>query len=178
MSAVATVPSCAPSIDPADHLGLVHHVLKRLFVPSSVDPEDLIQEGVLALCRAIRQYEPDRGGWASYAYTAIKRGMLNVLAQHRKRGRMFSEMDAVKVDGETMDYASTIPAPEEVESHHEEVALLLARLSPRDREVIELRFGLVDREPKSLEEVGRLLGITRERVRQIEERALTCLSSE
>ena len=46
-------------------------------------------------------------------------------------------------------------------------------LSPREREVIQLRFGLTgDREGKTLDEVGRIFKLTKERVRQIESRAL------
>jgi RNA polymerase primary sigma factor len=48
-------------------------------------------------------------------------------------------------------------------------------LAPRDREVIELRFGLKDGQARTLDEVARLLGVTRERVRQIESRGLVRL---
>jgi RNA polymerase primary sigma factor len=48
-------------------------------------------------------------------------------------------------------------------------------LAPRDREVIELRFGLKDGHARTLDEVAQLLGVTRERVRQIESRGLVRL---
>jgi RNA polymerase primary sigma factor len=48
----------------------------------------------------------------------------------------------------------------------------LRSLAPRDREVIELRFGLRDGQPRTLDEVARTFGITRERIRQIERRGL------
>ncbi len=54
----------------------------------------------------------------------------------------------------------------------EEVRRVLNNLTQREREVIELRFGLVDDHDHTLEEVGRKLKVTRERVRQIEERAI------
>jgi RNA polymerase primary sigma factor len=44
----------------------------------------------------------------------------------------------------------------------------LEDLPPKERNVIELRFGLKDGEPKTLEEVGKIFGVTRERIRQIE----------
>jgi RNA polymerase primary sigma factor len=53
-----------------------------------------------------------------------------------------------------------------------ELAEALARLNPRMRHVLALRFGLEGRHPHTLEEVGAGLGITRERVRQLETRAL------
>jgi RNA polymerase primary sigma factor len=49
---------------------------------------------------------------------------------------------------------------------------VLRCLAPRDREVIELRYGLKDGQPRSLEEVAQQFGVTRERIRQIEIRGL------
>jgi RNA polymerase primary sigma factor len=63
------------------------------------------------------------------------------------------------------------PLPEEqVELSLRSQALreALAALSDRERQVVVLRYGLTDAEPKTLEEIGRRLGLTRERVRQIE----------
>ena len=57
----------------------------------------------------------------------------------------------------------------------ERIAEVLAALAPRDREVIELRFGLRDGRSHTLGEVADFLGITRERVRQLEMRALSRL---
>ena len=53
-----------------------------------------------------------------------------------------------------------------------ELAKALSHLNPRLRRVLSLRFGLDGESPKTLEEVGSILGITRERVRQLESRAL------
>src|SRR5262245_33959275 len=54
----------------------------------------------------------------------------------------------------------------------ERIAEVLRSLTPREREVIELRFGLRDGQPRTLEEVAKAYGITRERIRQIEARGL------
>src|SRR6185437_7384155 len=54
----------------------------------------------------------------------------------------------------------------------QDVRRVLDGLNPRERQVIELRFGLVDDHDYTLEEVGKRLKVTRERVRQIEERAI------
>ena len=45
----------------------------------------------------------------------------------------------------------------------------------REREVVRMRYGLTDGEPRTLEEVGRAFGVTRERVRQIEAKSLAKL---
>ncbi len=54
----------------------------------------------------------------------------------------------------------------------EQLSKVLDSLSERERKVIELRFGLMDGHPRTLEEVGREFGVTRERIRQIESKTL------
>ena len=65
------------------------------------------------------------------------------------------------------------PADQEVMAHafQEEMVRLLGQLKPRERMVIEMRFGLGAEEARTLEEVGQRLHLSRERIRQIEERA-------
>ncbi len=57
----------------------------------------------------------------------------------------------------------------------DDLSTALRVLPPREREIITLRYGLVDRQQRTLEEVGRHFNLTRERVRQIEARALAQL---
>ena len=67
------------------------------------------------------------------------------------------------------------PAPAEAASHQllkEQVEDVLDSLSGRERRVLQLRFGLDDGRQRTLEEVGREFGVTRERIRQIEAKAL------
>ena len=55
---------------------------------------------------------------------------------------------------------------------HTEVEDILDTLTPRERRVLQLRFGLIDGHQRTLEEVGKRFGVTRERIRQIEAKAL------
>jgi RNA polymerase primary sigma factor len=57
----------------------------------------------------------------------------------------------------------------------EQLEMVLHTLSEREKEVIRLRFGLVDGQPRTLEEVGKKFGVTRERIRQIESKTLSKL---
>ena len=54
----------------------------------------------------------------------------------------------------------------------EQIRSALGVLSERERQVLELRFGLIDGQDNTLEEVGKYFGVTRERIRQIEAKAL------
>jgi RNA polymerase primary sigma factor len=58
-----------------------------------------------------------------------------------------------------------------------QIAEALGQLSERERKVLELRFGLIDGKSRTLEEVGAEFKVTRERIRQIEAKALRKLRS-
>ncbi|MGN0667648.1 MAG: RNA polymerase sigma factor RpoD [Angelakisella sp.] len=67
------------------------------------------------------------------------------------------------------------PAPSDVASHtmlKEQLAEVLSTLTPREEKVLRLRFGLEDGRSRTLEEVGKEFNVTRERIRQIEAKAL------
>ena len=80
-------------------------------------------------------------------------------------------------DGHLGDFIEDTSAPLPLESAtrqllHDEVSNILTSLSPREGRVIQLRFGLKDGRTHTLDEVGRKFGVTRERIRQIEAKAL------
>ncbi len=69
-------------------------------------------------------------------------------------------------------------APADAVARHlltDAVVEILDELSPREQEVVRLRFGIDDGRPRTLEEVGRQFGVTRERIRQIEAKTLAKL---
>ncbi len=76
-------------------------------------------------------------------------------------GRMVEDPKSAKpIEAVTSDFIKT------------DLAEVLATLLPRERDVLRLRFGLEDGRQRTLEEVGQLFGVTRERIRQIEAKAL------
>ena len=76
--------------------------------------------------------------------------------------------------GDFIEDAEAIVPPEAASFSmlQEQLSKVLDGLSERERKVIELRFGLTDGHPRTLEEVGREFGVTRERIRQIESKTL------
>ncbi|MCZ6631883.1 MAG: RNA polymerase sigma factor RpoD/SigA [bacterium] len=75
-----------------------------------------------------------------------------------------------------VDQTQQLPDTEAVEnSVREQIVKVLKTLSPREAEIIRLYFGLDDEESMTLEEIGRRFNLTRERVRQIKEKALNRL---
>jgi RNA polymerase primary sigma factor len=154
---------------------------------------DLIHEGNLGLIEAARRFDPDRNvKFITYAVWWVRESMMHVLADHMRAfsfpPKLFGSLgssaddvslsDPVSADG-TLLVADTLPQPEvppvEDEMIHQsdldELASALAELDGKEREVVRLRFGLEDDEPRTLQEIGEKLQLSRERVRQIEWRA-------
>jgi RNA polymerase primary sigma factor len=76
--------------------------------------------------------------------------------------------------GDFIENHSTAPPPEIASSQllKEQIDVVLNTLTPRERRVLQLRFGLEDGRSRTLEEVGQEFRVTRERIRQIEAKAL------
>jgi RNA polymerase primary sigma factor len=109
---------------------------------------------------------------------------LKHVKEARGAARTVASLD--KAIGEESDTAFGDLVAHDTGNVEEEVVLTLGddalhrailTLPPREQEIVRMRYGLdVEQEPKSLEEIGRRLGITRERVRQIETQALQRLA--
>lgn len=96
----------------------------------------------------------------------------------------YTSLDAPIKDEEGITFADLLPA----DDHHPvdselllnafkaEVANLLQELDPRERQILEMRYGIGDYEPMTLEDIGKKLKVSRERIRQIEEKAKRRLS--
>ncbi|MCS7020340.1 MAG: RNA polymerase sigma factor RpoD/SigA [Gemmataceae bacterium] len=113
-------------------------------------------------------------------YMGLPRKKLNII---KKAIRVYNALPQPDPDDEgwsieemVMDSRSKTPDTEMVETDDlQQVMELLDKMDPREAAVLRMRFGLDDEEPKTLKEIGERLGLTRERVRQIENEALAKL---
>jgi RNA polymerase primary sigma factor len=98
-----------------------------------------------------------------------------------KAARMPLSLDASICDDSTINYLDTLKADFEVdeglvaEDRRKEIGNLVITLNKRKYDVISMRFGLNGYEPMTLREIGKTIGLSKERVRQIEEKALKIL---
>ena len=97
---------------------------------------------------------------------AISRDLVSLDAPIFNNGSASSVADFIEDDAQSPEDALLDSALKD------DVRRLLSSLSDREREIIELRFGLEGQVPMSLKEIGELYNLTKERIRQIEKRAL------
>jgi len=156
-----------------EHLRYVAAIARR-HTGFGLDLDDLIHEGSLGLLEAAQAFDPERGvPFTVYARWPIKRAICRALTEN-------SRVPAVSLSEDELPPAAT-PGPADLLCHAEARTVLrqaVAKLDARWQQVIVLRHGLVDERPRSLAEVGRALGITRGRVRDIELRAMCRLAAE
>lgn len=107
----------------------------------------------------------------------VTRGLVALLQPTRSLDEPAMAGDAGRTLGETLvldrsEDDDSLPGGIENDSRREAIARALEVLAPRDRRVLTLYFGLEGNRPMTLQEIARELGVTRERVRQLRDRAL------
>jgi len=169
------------------NLRLVAHISKK-FESSGEDQDDLISIGTIGLIKAIATFDSDKGTrLATYAARCIENEILMHLRSSRKIRSEVSLQDPIGADKEgneitLLDILGTDPdiVAGSVEAEFEQKRVLekLKSLSPRERKVIELRYGLTTDLRKTQKEIARLMGISRSYVSRIEKKAIQKLLKE
>ncbi len=218
------------------NIRLVVHFAKQHVEMTSIPLDDLIQEGILGLFRAVEKWEPDRGfRFSTYASWWISQCISRAIADRgrmirvplhvidrivtlrKKRRKLLAatgrdpseeelarelgwslvdvffilriqqdaqSLDDSKNDDTRLRLHERIPSRNDSPTANAEkrelssvIGQVLDTLDKRSRKILIMRFGLMGRKPRTLEQVGRKFGITRERIRQIEKKALQRIAS-
>jgi len=158
------------------NLRLVVSVVK-VRASDNADLFDRISSGNVSLMKAIEKFDYSRGfKFSTYATWAIKRNSARDFADDMRRSDRFKtgREPALHEQVETRSDPQHDEAAYRV--HKEQVSRLMTVLNDRERQVISSRFGLArGDEPKTLKKVGEETGVSKERIRQIEVRAMTKL---
>ncbi len=164
------------------NLALVLAMAKRTRM-SEVDFADLVSEGNMALLRAVDKFDAGRGyKFSTYACRAILKAFSRQGMKLSKYRQRFPTDFDPKL--ERSNYLETKRATFEKDAAEEVKRIVLdnrADLTDVERTVIEHRFGLElgeNEKPMTLEQVGQIIGVTKERVRQIQNKAMEKIRKE
>jgi RNA polymerase primary sigma factor len=158
------------------NLRLVVSIAKRHVGPSQ-NFFELVSDGNMSLMRAVEKFDYSRGNkFSTYASWALMKNFARTIPdEHRHQDRFRTSLDEMFTA--TKDDRADPFEEETVQNQREaQVEKILERLDEREQRIIIRRFGLRrGQEPLTLKQVGAEMGVTKERVRQIEARALTKL---
>ena len=163
------------------NLRLVAHIMKKYYTQTA-DQEDLISIGTIGLIKGITTFDRTKGSrLATYAARCVENEILMYFRSQRKSSQDVSLSDYIETgtDGAALSLMDVVSDEsdllETVSNRQRLEALRLAvdRLpEEREREVIQLRYGLGGHSPQRQREVAQILGISRSYVSRIEKRAL------
>ncbi|MBP5447408.1 MAG: sigma-70 family RNA polymerase sigma factor [Treponema sp.] len=169
----------------------VVNAYKKYHKDESLKIEDLIMEGNIALMTAAQKFDPSKNvRFCTYAVWWIKNAICKALSKKIKTSswtaaRLDVDYKASE-DDDNQPLVNYFPdekylGPEQLAVNNNMVELVdaaLAVLKPKEREVIKCRFGFDNGECMTLEQIGKILGHTKEGIRQIEKSGLKKLREE
>lgn len=169
------------------NLRLVVYIAKK-FENTNIYIEDLISIGTIGLIKAVNTFKPDKKiKLATYASRCIENEILMYLRKYnaQKSEVSFDEPLNVDWDGNELLLSDVLGTENNVvESNLEEEAELellkgaLMRLNDREREIINLRYGLGGRREKTQKEVADMMGISQSYISRLEKRIMSRLKKD
>ena len=169
------------------NLRLVSHIIKKYYVQSA-DQEDLISIGTIGLIKGISSFDPSKGAkLATYAARCIENEILMYFRGQKKLQGEVSLSDSIDMDkeGNALQLMDVVGVDDTMlEDLHdrdsaERVRQLVGEcLTPRESEIIRLRYGFGGTIPLTQREVAAAFNISRSYVSRIEKRALEKLQAQ
>ncbi|MBE6949280.1 MAG: sigma-70 family RNA polymerase sigma factor [Ruminococcaceae bacterium] len=151
------------------NLRLVAHIVKKYYT-QTCDQDDLISIGTIGLIKGISSYRPDKGvRLATYASRCIENEVLMYFRSIKKTAGDLSLSDSIDTDkeGNSLSLMDVICVEDDMFENvanselSKQIKVHLNSLSPKEREIIIMRYGLDGKPPKPQREVAEICGISR-----------------
>ncbi len=154
------------------NLRLVVSIAKRHIKPTS-NFFEMVSDGNMSLIRAIEKFDYSKGNkFSTYASWAIMKNYArSIPAAHTQADRFRTGKDEL-FQQSTDDRSNQFQEELTNKRQHAAIMQILEQLDDREKDIIRYRFGLGQEGPLTLEQVGSRFGVTKERIRQLEARAL------
>ena len=169
------------------NLRLVAHIMKKYYTQTA-DQEDLISIGTIGLIKGIESFDVSKGArLATYAAKCVENEILMYFRSQKKTSQDVSLSDYIETgsDGAALSFMDVVAEEDDMlerVSNREDIRKVLKAvehvLTPQERQVIVLRYGLEGNPPRRQREVAQIVGISRSYVSRIEKKALQRLRQE
>ena len=168
------------------NLRLVVYIAKK-FENTGIELEDLISIGTIGLIKAANTFDPNKNiKLATYASRCIENEILMYIRKisNAKTELSFDEPLSTDWDGNELLLSDVLGDEESVGKNLEEdedkktIARAVASLSDRERQIVELRFGLYGHEERTQKEVADMLGISQSYISRLEKKIIERLRAE
>jgi RNA polymerase sigma factor (sigma-70 family) len=155
------------------NLRLVVSIAKK-YVEPLASFDELVSDGNDSLIRAVEKFDFARGfRFSTYATWAIRRNFFRTISDRHKRKGRFLTSEEEALEGPAPEDALDQLGEADYDRLRAAMARIVERLGEREAIIVSMRFGLADGvRPHTLQQIGTALGVSKERVRQIEHRAL------
>ena len=158
------------------NMRLAISIVKKFVTPQH-SFDDLLSDGIYSLMQAVDKFDFERGfRFSTYAYRAIARNAYRSITKRQKELLHFSnEMDDVSLEG-TADRSASSMDVRTWSRLRTVLAHVMDRLDRREQLIIRCRYALgAHRKVKTFQAIADKLGVSKERVRQLEQRAMAKL---
>ncbi len=169
------------------NLRLVAHIVKKYY-SASKNQDDLVSIGTVGLIKAIDSFDIDKGAkFTTYASKCLQNEILMYFRSQKKTSCEVSLNEAIDTDkdGNPLTYSDVIYCDDTIAEDIDlklnsikVISIIRSVLTPREREIIVLRYGLHNEKPITQREIANKLGISRSYVSRIEKSAIEKIRAE
>lgn len=161
------------------NMRLVMSIVKH-YISDSMAFDDLLSEGAAALLRATEKFDCSRGfRFSTYVTKVVRREVFRLVMSHKRQSDRYSTGTWDFIGEQSEERSDEVDNEVDLSALRGDLAEFFGNLDPREQAILRARFGMDhDDKAPSLNDLGRRMGVSKERVRQLEMRAIRKLQKQ